>query len=86
MFKEAMLTLITRAVAVAPCAQGSGLGRIMLEYAEQSAREAGYCFIKLYTNEAMTENIEHYSRIGYSESHWVEEKGLKRVYMVKTLA
>jgi ribosomal protein S18 acetylase RimI-like enzyme len=73
-------------VAVAPSAQGSGLGRRMLEYAEQSAREAGYRSIKLYTNEAMTENIAHYSKIGYSETHRVEEKGLKRVYMVKALA
>jgi hypothetical protein len=31
----------------------------------------------LYTNEAMTENIEYYSSIGYSETHRVEEKGLK---------
>ncbi|PSS22507.1 hypothetical protein M430DRAFT_34351 [Amorphotheca resinae ATCC 22711] len=58
----------------------------MLEYAEQSAREAGYRFIKLYTNEAMAENISLYPRIGYSETHQAEEKGLKRVYMVKSLA
>lgn len=81
--KEAMLL---DSVAVTPSAQGSGLGRRMLEYAEQSAREAGYRFIKLYTNEAMAENISLYPRIGYSETHQAEEKGLKRVYMVKSLA
>jgi len=43
-------------VAVAPEAQGTGLGRLMLSFAEQKAREAGYRFIKLYTNEAMVEN------------------------------
>jgi GNAT superfamily N-acetyltransferase len=72
-------------VAVDPCAQWSGLGRRMLEYAEQAARAAGYQAIKLYTNEAMTENISLYSRIGYAETHRAEEKGLKRVYMLKAL-
>ena len=73
-------------VAVDPEAQGSGLGRMMLEYAEQAARAAGYRAIRLYTNEAMTENISLYSRIGYAETHRAEEKGLKRVYMVKVLS
>lgn len=72
-------------VAVAPKAQGSGLGRTMLEFAERAAVEAGYCEIKLYTNEAMTENIVLYTRIGYAETHRVEEKGLRRVYMRKPL-
>lgn len=72
-------------VAVAPAAQGSGLGRMMLEFAEQAAVEAGYRAIKLYTNEAMTENVALYKRIGYAETHRVEEKGLRRVYMRKPL-
>lgn len=72
-------------VAVAPSAHGKGLGRRLLEYAEWSAKREGYHFIKLYTNEAMKENIALYSRIGYKETHRVEEKGFKRVYMVKKL-
>ena len=70
-------------VAVSPAAQGLGLGRKLLEFAERTAVNAGYQSIRLYTNEAMTENIELYTRIGYSETHRVEEKGLRRVYMVK---
>ncbi len=70
-------------VAVSPRAQGLGLGRLLLAYAEQAAIAAGYRFIRLYTNEAMSENIALYSRIGYAETHRVEEKGLRRVYMVK---
>lgn len=73
-------------VAVAPSAQGLGLGRRMLEFAERAAKDAGYHSIRLYTNEAMTENISLYSRIGYSETHRAEEKGLRRVYMTKPLA
>ncbi|HVV92441.1 MAG TPA: GNAT family N-acetyltransferase [Hyphomicrobiales bacterium] len=73
-------------VAVAPVAQGTGLGRSLLEFAERAALAAGYRSIRLYTNEAMIENLALYSRIGYAETHRVEEKGLRRVYMVKALA
>jgi len=72
-------------VAVAPEAQGTGLGRQMLSFAEQKAREAGLGVIKLYTNEAMVENIALYSRKGYVETHRLNEKGLRRVYMRKCL-
>jgi ribosomal protein S18 acetylase RimI-like enzyme len=72
-------------VAVSPKAQGRGFGRMLLKFAEQSALDAGYRSIKLYTNEAMTENIALYSRIGYVETHRVEEKGLRRIYMTKSL-
>ena len=73
-------------VAVAPAAQGLGLGRKLLEFTEQAAVASGFRSIRLYTNEAMTENIALYSRAGYAETHRVEENGLKRVYMVKPLA
>ena len=72
-------------VAVCPSMQGLGLGRKMLQFAERAAADAGYRFIRLYTNEAMKENIELYTRIGYSETHRVEEKGLRRVYMIKPI-
>lgn len=73
-------------VAVGPDAQGLGFGRKLLEFAEQTALTAGYRSIKLYTNEAMTENIALYSRIGYVETHRVTENGLRRVYMTKQLS
>ena len=72
-------------VAVAPEAQGSGIGRKMLEFAEKMAIDAGYDSIRLYTNEAMTENIALYTRFGYVETHRIEEKGLRRVYMSKAV-
>lgn len=73
-------------VAVAPEAQGRGLGRAMMAFAERAAVAAGYRAIKLYTNEAMVENIALYTRLGYAETHRAEEKGLRRVYMRKSLA
>lgn len=72
-------------IAVAPEAQGSGVGRRMLEFAEHAAIKAGYNCIKLYTNESMTENVALYKRFGYVETHRVEQKGLRRVYMSKPL-
>ncbi len=72
-------------VAVASRARGSGVGRQLLEFAEQAAAEAGYRSIRLYTNEAMTENITLYTRIGYVETHRATEKGLRRVYMLKPI-
>jgi len=89
---RAVLVLIPEAdsllldnVAVSPEAQGSGLGRAMLDFAERSARDRGYRLIRLYTHELMGENIALYYRIGYSETHRAEERGLKRVYMAKPL-
>ncbi|MGG5810172.1 GNAT family N-acetyltransferase [Falsiroseomonas sp. CW058] len=73
-------------VAVAPAAQGSGLGRRMLEFAGRTAGDAGYTSIRLYTNEAMTGNIGLYSRMGYRETHRAGERGLRRVHMARRLA
>lgn len=73
-------------VAVAPAAQGIGLGRKMLEFTERTAIDCGYHRIRLYANEVMTENVALYLRIGYSETYRVEEKGLRRIYMIKSLA
>jgi len=72
-------------VAVLPARHGTGLGRRLLEFAEQAAWDAGYRAIRLYTNAAMTENIALYTRIGYVETHRGQEKGLHRVYMTKQL-
>jgi ribosomal protein S18 acetylase RimI-like enzyme len=78
-------TMLLDNIAVDPDAQGRGYGRTLLEFAERAALNAGYGTIRLYTNEAMTENIALYSRIGYVETHRAEEKGLRRVYMSKRL-
>lgn len=78
-------TMLLDNIAIAPDAQGRGHGRRLLEFAEAEARAAGYGAIRLYTHEKMVENIALYGRIGYAETHRGEEKGLRRVYMVKPL-
>ena len=73
-------------VAVAPDAQGRGLGLFLISHAEAVARAAGYRALRLYTHERMTENIALYRRLGFVETHRAEEKGFRRVYMTKLLA
>lgn len=70
-------------IAVAPEAQGRGLGRLLLDFVDQAAREAGFPAIRLYTNALMTENIALYTRLGFRETRRATEKGLHRVYMEK---
>lgn len=73
-------------MAVAPAAQGQGLGRRLMTFAEEVAREAGLPVVRLFTNEAMTENLAIYARLGFRETHRAEDKGFRRVYMSKALA
>jgi ribosomal protein S18 acetylase RimI-like enzyme len=72
-------------VAVSPHAQGRGHGRALIAFAESMARERGLRAIRLYTNEAMTENVALYGRLGFVETHRREEQGFRRVYMAKLL-
>ncbi len=70
-------------IAVEPHYQGTGVGRLMLEFSESEARRQGYQSIYLYTHEKMTENQALYSKIGYIEYDRRFEYGLARVYMRK---
>lgn len=60
--------LLIYSVALRPEAQGRGLGRLLLNFAEQQTRAAGYNLVRLYTNSLMTENIARYTHIGYIET------------------
>ena len=52
-------------LAVEPKRQGTGLGRRLLEFAEDESRRRGLGELRLYTNLAMTENIALYTRLGW---------------------
>ena len=73
-------------IAVAPEIQGRKFGRLLLKHAEDIARRQGFSTIRLYTQEIMVENIAIYERVRYVETHWAEQAGLKRVFMVKKLS
>jgi N-acetylglutamate synthase-like GNAT family acetyltransferase len=77
--------LLLETVAVAPGAQGSGYGRLLLERAERDAVELGLTEVRLYTNEAMTENLSFYPRHGYRETGRAVQDGFRRVYFSKAV-
>ena len=72
-------------IAVDPGAQGRGLGRALMEFAEQEAARRGLSRMALVTHEAMTENQAIYARLGYVEIERRSEDGYRRIYMEKPL-
>jgi GNAT superfamily N-acetyltransferase len=72
-------------VAVLPAEQGRGVGARLLALTEETARRLGLPEVRLYTNEAMTENLAYYPRHGYVETHRAEQDGYRRVFFHKPL-
>ncbi|MEC6744217.1 GNAT family N-acetyltransferase [Pseudomonas qingdaonensis] len=72
-------------LAVSPAAQGRGLGRQLMAHAEARVRQLGLEVVRLYTNEAMSENLGLYERLGYRETHRAVQAGFRRVFMEKRL-
>lgn len=77
--------LLLETMALAPDAQGQGLGSGLLAFTDDLARREGLGEIRLYTNEAMTENLTYYPRHGYRETHRATEHGYRRVYFSRTI-
>jgi ribosomal protein S18 acetylase RimI-like enzyme len=73
-------------IAVRPAAQGRGIGALLLSLAEDRARELGIGEVRLYTNQAMTENLGYYARRGYAETHRAEQDGFNRVFFRKPVS
>src|SRR6266568_2679444 len=72
-------------VAVAPEAQGRGIGNRLLAIAEARARELGRGKVRLYTGEKLTGNIAWYERHGFARER-IEDLGDRRlVHMMKRL-
>ena len=72
-------------IAVSQDFRGKGVGRSLLDFAEQHARASGHPKITLYTHVLMAENQNLYLARGYLETHRVNEDGFDRVYMSKAL-
>jgi ribosomal protein S18 acetylase RimI-like enzyme len=72
-------------IAVRPDMQDRGIGTRLLDLAEDHARSLHLGEIRLYTNEAITENLSYYPRHGYAETHRTEQDGFRRVYFRKPL-
>ena len=77
--------LLLDVVAVAAARQRRGLGRRLIAFAEHQALAIGVREIRLYTNQAMTENLELYPRLGYHEVARSTDSGYHRVHFAKRL-
>jgi len=68
-------------IAVSPAAQGRGLGRSLLEFAETQAKEKAYTQLCLATHVRLTENVDLYRHLG-----WVEfDRDETRVFLKKLI-
>ena len=77
--------LLIENIAVHPDAQGRGLGRALMGFAEQEAARRGLTRLALLTHEVMTENQAIYAHLGYTEVDRRAEDGYRRIYMEKNL-
>jgi ribosomal protein S18 acetylase RimI-like enzyme len=77
--------LVLENVAVLPAHTGVGIGRALLERAEDRALARGRRRIRLFTHVTMVENQALYERIGYVESHRGGEDGSTLVFYEKVL-
>ena len=73
-------------LAVLPAAQGHGVGRRLLKVVEDHAAVTGRTPVRLYTTEAMTENLAFYPRQGDRETGRAEQDGFRRVFFSKTIS
>lgn len=78
--------LLVDNVAVRPPAQGRGLGRSLLAFAEDQARSRGLPALRLYTHRKMTSNIALYESLGYRRTGREAIEGGQAVHLRKVLA
>ena len=72
-------------VAVFSQFQGMGIGKKLISYCEYFAKQHSYAKIELYTNEQMTENLELYAHLGYTEFDRSKKDGFNRVFFRKEI-
>jgi len=77
--------LLLENIAVLPRYKGQGIGKALMAFSEDFARETGCETILLYTHQLMTENIALYKALGYQETHRATENGFARVFMRKPM-
>lgn len=77
--------LLVENLAVAPVAQGLGLGSRLLAHAEAEARARSLPAVRLYTNAQFEANLRFYARRGYVEERREAFAGGTVVHMVRPL-
>jgi ribosomal protein S18 acetylase RimI-like enzyme len=77
--------LFLESIAVHPQGHGRGLGRRLLAFTEDRARERGLPEIRLYTNALMWENQKIYPRYGYEVTERRQDGPYDRIHYRKRL-
>jgi GNAT superfamily N-acetyltransferase len=72
-------------VAVDPAAQGSGLGRALIAFAEAEGARRGFGRAVLYTHAKMARPRALYPKLGYRETGHGVANGMDRVFFEKAL-
>lgn len=72
-------------VAVCSSARGTGIGKRLITFCEEQAKQSGIKRVKLYTNEKVSENLSMYPHLGYRETERRTEDGFNRVFFEKSL-
>lgn len=77
--------LLVDTVAVREGLRGSGLGRALIDLAEEQAVARGLPRLRLYTNVLMHENRALYARLGFAVTAEGGEPPFRRVYMERAV-
>lgn len=77
--------LLVDNLAVGPDRRGEGIGRALLRFAELRAIAHGLPELRMSTNEALSENLVLYPRLGFSETGRRTDEGYSRVFFRKRL-
>lgn len=77
--------LLIWSIAIAPHAQGRGVGNGLLAFAEVRARALGLPCIRLYTGEKLVANIAWYTRHGYAHERTEDMGDRVVVHLIKQL-
>ena len=77
--------LLIENLAVSPEHQGSGLGSLLLQRAENRAAQLGLPLLRLYTNQEFRSNISFYQRFGFVVERTEAFKGGWTVHMSKSV-
>ncbi|RCK50669.1 acetyltransferase [Thalassospira profundimaris] len=85
-YPDDAIAMMLENIAVAPDHAGRGIGKRLMAFCEDTARQLGFSHVRLYTNEKMTENLAIYPHLGYVETGRRNEDGFNRVYFEKALA
>ena len=77
--------LLIWSIATEPERQSSGLGRAMLAWAEDRARQLGRTSLRLYTGTLLTDRVAWYARHGYVTERIEQLPDRSSTHMVKHL-